>query len=72
MKQSNGNEAFMNCTSLQSVVLPNSAVSFGEKVFGGCKNIVTVAVPSNVLLNKAAAISSFLLESVSYFDAAEE
>ena len=37
--------AFINCTNLTSVVVPNSVETMGEGVFAGCSGLKTMAIP---------------------------
>ena len=43
-----GSNAFMNCTNLQSAVLPNSLTIIGTSAFESCSNLQTVNIPSSV------------------------
>ena len=43
-----GNNAFWNCKSLTSVVIPDSVVSLGEKAFYVCVSLETVTLSSNI------------------------
>ena len=40
------NNAFAGCSSLKSIVLPNSLESIGSSMFDGCTSLVTVHFPS--------------------------
>lgn len=41
-------EAFMNDTSITSVVIPDGATSIGARAFAGCGNLETITVPDSV------------------------
>lgn len=41
--------AFMNCTSLETVYIPENVVSFGDRVFAGCTSLQTVTMLSDVV-----------------------
>ena len=50
--------AFMNCAALETVYIPENAVSFGDRFFAGCTSLKTVtllsdmvSVPSNMFLD---------------------
>ncbi len=43
-----GYQAFLNCTTLQAVIIPNRVRTINEKAFSGCENLVEVAIPSSL------------------------
>ena len=43
-----GNRAFNKCTSLKSVVIPNSVTSIGSSAFKGCSSLTSIDVPNSV------------------------
>ena len=43
-----GDYAFSWCTSLQSIVIPNSVKSIGEEAFSGCKSLQSIVIPNSV------------------------
>ena len=43
-----GNGAFEGCTSLASVVIPNSVTNIGNSAFAGCGSLASVDIPSSV------------------------
>jgi sorbitol-specific phosphotransferase system component IIA len=43
-----GNEAFENCISLTSVVIPNSVTSIGSEAFFSCSGLTSVELPESV------------------------
>ena len=40
--------AFMSCTSLTNIKLPNGLTSIESNVFGGCTNLKKVEIPASV------------------------
>lgn len=40
--------AFMNCTTLESVIIPNSITSIGESAFESCHNLTSIIIPNSV------------------------
>ena len=43
-----GKYAFANCTSLTSVIIPNSVTSIGGYAFVGCSSLTSVKIPNSV------------------------
>ncbi|MBR6845850.1 MAG: leucine-rich repeat domain-containing protein [Bacteroidaceae bacterium] len=43
-----GNQAFLRCTSLTSVTIPNSVTSIGYYAFYGCSGLTSVTIPNSV------------------------
>ena len=43
-----GRYAFSNCSSLISVVIPNSVISIGNRAFQYCESLTTVTIPNSV------------------------
>lgn len=41
--------AFMNCTSLETVTIPENVVNFGDRVFAGCTSLKTVTMLSDIV-----------------------
>ena len=41
-------EAFMDDTSITSVVIPDGTTSIGARAFAGCGNLETITIPSTV------------------------
>lgn len=42
-------DAFKNCTSIKSVVLPDSVLEIGERAFSGCISLANIEIPDSVL-----------------------
>ncbi len=40
--------AFMNCSSLTSVTIPNSVTSIGNGAFSGCSGLTSITIPNSV------------------------
>ena len=43
-----GEYAFKNCTSLKSIVIPETVTSLGEGAFYGCENLASITIPESV------------------------
>jgi len=43
-----GYYAFLYCTSLNGITIPNSVISIGTAAFGYCENITSVVIPNSV------------------------
>ncbi len=41
-------DAFRNCSSLITVVIPNGVIEIGERVFSQCSNLRNITIPSSV------------------------
>lgn len=41
-------KAFLNCTSLTEVIIPETVVSYGAYIFYGCSNLKSATLPSNL------------------------
>ena len=52
-----GNNAFMGCTGISSVTIPNSVESIGDNAFNGCSGLSSVEIPNSVRNIGAKAFS---------------
>jgi hypothetical protein len=52
-----GEEAFLNCYDLASVVFSDGLISIGDNAFNGCTNLTSVTIPASVT---SIGICSFL------------
>jgi len=52
-----GDEAFLNCSSLTSITIPNSVKSIGNKAFQNCGNLISITIPNSVTSIGASAFS---------------
>jgi len=43
-----GESAFLNCSGLTSIEIPNSVTSIGESAFRGCRGLTSVTIPNSV------------------------
>lgn len=41
-------EAFLNCSSLTSVIIPNSVTSIGKSAFENCRGLTSITIPKSV------------------------
>ena len=44
-----GNDAFLGCSGLTSVTIPNSVISIGVTAFEGCTSLISVTIPNSVI-----------------------
>ena len=40
--------AFFSCSSLTSIIIPNSMTNIGEYAFNGCTNLTSITIPNSV------------------------
>lgn len=60
-----GEKAFYNCTTLESVTIPNSVTSIGYRAFKSCTSLLNVTIPDGVTsIGKEAFESCTLLLNV--------
>jgi len=52
-------EAFSNCTSLTSIVIPESVTSIGNGAFSKCTNLISITIPASVTTIDSYAFSSW-------------
>ena len=43
-----GEHAFVNCTGLTSITIPNSVTSIGTSAFNGCSDLSSITIPNSV------------------------
>ena len=43
-----GDDSFKDCSSLESVTIPNSVTSIGYRAFANCENLASVTIPNSV------------------------
>jgi len=43
-----GVSAFMDCTGLTSITIPNSVIAIGDEAFYGCSGLTTIDIPNSV------------------------
>ena len=60
-----GKQAFFNCFSLTSVVIPNSVTSIGRDAFGGCDSLKSIVISNGVTsIGEAAFMECDSLNSI--------
>ena len=52
-----GNSAFLGCSSLTSVTIPNSVTSIGKNAFHDCSSLTSVTINSDAIVNKAYTLN---------------
>ena len=64
-----GNDAFYDCDSLTSIVIPNSVTSIGNRAFGGCDSLTSITLPDSVTsIGGAAFFHCYSLKSITIPD----
>ena len=43
-----GERAFISCSRLTSITIPNSVTSIGERAFEGCSRLTSITIPNSV------------------------
>lgn len=62
-----GKQAFGNCFSLTSVVIPNSVTSIGRDAFGGCDSLKSIVISNGVTsIGEAAFMECDSLKSITF------
>ena len=65
--------AFYGCTSLQSIIIPNSVTEFGESAFHGCSSLQSIVIPNSVTkIGLMAFRSCTSLQSIVIHDSVTE
>jgi BspA type Leucine rich repeat region (6 copies)/Secretion system C-terminal sorting domain len=60
-----GEEAFLDCTGLTSITIPNSVTSIASYAFSGCTSLTSVTIPNSVIsIGPSAFESCYSLTSV--------
>ena len=52
-----GTRAFMFCSKLESIAIPNGIISIGESAFTNCNNLTTIALPNSIAFIDSTAFS---------------
>lgn len=61
-------EAFNNCKSIKSIVIPNGVTIIGERAFYGCKSLRSITIPKSVTTIRGGAFYSTPFDSISEVD----
>lgn len=67
-----GNQAFLGCSSVESVVLGEGVTTIGNEVFGECKSLQYIEMPSSVIsigdeiFKGSTALNTIVVERESY------
>ncbi len=59
-----GEDAFMECEQLASIILPEGVTSIGKQAFAGCKELKSIIIPENVTTISLFAFYLSGLESI--------
>ena len=54
----NAFHAFFECSSLQSIVIPNSVTKIGDNAFNGCSSLQSIVIPNSVTVIGEEAFSN--------------
>ena len=44
-----GNDAFRNCSSIESIILPDSLTDIGDNAFNGCDSLASIDISDNII-----------------------
>ena len=64
-----GNIAFLGCTELTSVTIPNSVTTIGNSAFSGCRGLTNITIPNSVTsisenaFDSCSGLTSIVVES---------
>lgn len=62
-----GNFAFINCTSLTEIALPEGIPTIGTYTFSGCSNLTAITIPASVTSIEASAFTlCYRLATINY------
>ena len=60
-----GKHAFFECSSLESITIPNSVTNIGDLAFGGCSSLQSIIIPNSVtIIGKCAFGGCSSLQSI--------
>ena len=55
--EENGAPGFYSCSSLKSVIIPNSVTTIGRNAFGSCTNLASINIPNSVTVIESYAFT---------------
>ena len=61
-----GTMIFRNCTSVQTVSLPDTLNTIGSRAFAGCVSLTEFTLPANIKVIGTAAFSGTILQTIYY------
>ena len=56
--ESISDEAFLNCTGLTSITIPNNVTYIGSSAFAGCTSLTSIAIPNSVTVIQDCAFKN--------------
>ena len=60
--------AFYGCSSLESIILPNSITTIEDDAFCGCSSLTSITIPSSVTLIESNAFQNCSSLANAYFE----